>query len=387
MFFRLLVWINFCVFIGLAQGLGAQSRIESHHEKLRRIRDEIQSMEKQLEASQKKESNELYVLANLDLEIDLTQSVVQNLKKEQQKRERQIAKLEDNLKTTQKELKHLKQTLAKRLIYMYKYGRVKDLELLLTADSINDGLLWVEYQQRLSEHDYRNYLKIQEKQAQIERNRDLLAIELEEKKKLLQDKLREEQKLKQKKQKRQTVLRSIRKNTELLRQQLTQKEQAAEEIRNMIVNLEREPAQKPMLPPETLFADLKGRMPWPTEGEIVTRFGRVKHPELKTVTENIGIEIKSRLGSPVQVVASGKVTTITWQRGRGNIVIVSHYGGYYTVYTHLEQILVNLEEEVEMGQVIGTVGESGSLSGPILHFEIWQGTEKLNPELWLGKST
>lgn len=384
MFFRLLVWLSVCYFPLLAQNLAAQSH---HHEKLRKIRDEIQNMEKKLEASKKKESNELYVLANLDLEIDLTQSVIQNLKREQAKREKQIHKLEANLKTTQEELKRLKQTLAKRMVYMYKYGRIKDLELLLTADSINDGLLWIEYQKRLSEHDYRNYLKIREKQEQIERNRDLLAIELEEKKKLLREKLREEQKLKQKKEKRQVVLRSIRKNTDLLRQQLAQKEQAAEEIRNMIVRLEREPQQKPMLPPETLFADLKGRMIWPTEGEIVTRFGRVKHPDLRTVTENIGIEIKAPLGNPVQVVASGKVTTITWQRGRGNIVIVNHYGGYYTVYTHLEQILVNLGEEVEMGQMIGTVGESGSISGPILHFEIWQGTEKLNPEQWLGKST
>jgi len=384
MFFKLLVCLSVCYLFLLAPNLAAQNR---HHEKLRQIRDEIQNVEKQLEASKKKESNELYVLANLDLEIDLTQSVIQNLKREQAKREKQIDKLEENLKTTQEELKRLKQTLAKRMVYMYKYGRIKDLELLLTADSINDGLLWVEYQKRLSEHDYRNYLKIREKQEQIERNRDLLAIELEEKKKLLREKLQEEQKLKQKKQKRQVVLKSIRKNTDLLRQQLAQKEQAAEEIRNMIVQLEREPQPKPMLPPETLFADLKGRMIWPTEGEIVTRFGRVKHPDLRTVTENIGIEIKAPLGSPVQVVASGKVTTITWQRGRGNIVIVNHYGGYYSVYTHLEQILVNLGEEVEMGQMIGTVGESGSISGPILHFEIWQGTEKLNPEQWLGKST
>ena len=137
----------------------------------------------------------------------------------------------------------------------------------------------------------------------------------------------------------------------------------------------------------TLFSELRGGMIWPTEGQIVTRFGRVKHPELKTVTENIGVEIKAPEGSPVQVVAGGKITKITWQRGRGNIVIVSHYGGYYTVYTHLGEILVDLLETVESGQVIGSVGESGSLKGSILHFEVWKGTTKLNPENWLAKST
>jgi murein DD-endopeptidase MepM/ murein hydrolase activator NlpD len=128
-------------------------------------------------------------------------------------------------------------------------------------------------------------------------------------------------------------------------------------------------------------------MLWPVAGKIIARFGQYRHPELKTVTENIGIDIQAGAGNPVKVVASGRVTVITWQRGRGNIVIVSHYGGYYTVYTHLQEIQVDLQEEVSMGQVIGTVGESGSLKGPMLHFEIWRGEEKLDPEVWLGKQT
>ena len=82
-----------------------------------------------------------------------------------------------------------------------------------------------------------------------------------------------------------------------------------------------------------------------------------------------------------------QVTAITWQRGRGNIVIARHYGGYYSVYTHLQEILVDEGDEIGMGEELGTVGESGSLKGPLLHFEIWKGTEKVNPELWLAKHT
>ncbi|MFQ5649048.1 MAG: murein hydrolase activator EnvC family protein [bacterium] len=383
MFFRVLLLV---VLTMLPGELLAQNEIKSHHVRLKKIRDEIHSVEKEIAASQKKESSVLDQLNTVDLDIDLAQSVIQNLRKEQKKKNRQIAQIEENLEATKTELERLKEAFRKRLVYTYKYGRVKDLELLLTARSINDGLLWLEYQKRLARHHYRNYLKIKDKQAEIARDKDLLTVELQEKKALLANKIREEKKLRGQKKQRQKLLDSIRQNTDLLRQRLAQKERAAAEMQRMIVKLEQAPTKVPLVRPETLFAELKGRMIWPTSGKIIARFGRYKHPELKTVTENIGIDIQAPMGSPVQAVASGKVTAIEWQRGLGNIVIIRHYGGYYSVYTHLEEILINLLQEVQMGEVIGNVGESGSLKGPVLHFEIWKGTEKLNPEQWLGKS-
>ncbi len=376
-----------CFILTLLFNLYGQQKSEKHYEKLRKIRKEIYDVEKEITANEKKESSVLYVLTNLDLEIDLTQSIIQNKKSETKKSERQIAKIEKQLNTTQKELQRLKEMLKKRLVYFYKYGRMKDIELLLTARSFNQGLLWIEYQKRMSAQDHRNYQGIIDKQAQIERDRNLLTIELEEKRKLLAAKLKEEDNLKKKKDERQKVLKSIRQNTDLLRQELVAKELAAAEIRKLVAQLDRAPVTTPLLESGTPFSELQGRMLWPTQGQVITKFGKYKHPELKTVTENIGIDIKAGLGSPVSAVAEGRVTVITWQRGRGNIIIISHYGGYYTVYTHLKEILVNVFEEIEMGQVIGNVGESGSIKGPVLHFEIWKGQQKLNPEFWLAKQT
>ena len=98
------------------------------------------------------------------------------------------------------------------------------------------------------------------------------------------------------------------------------------------------------------------------------------------LTENLGIEIMAQRGSPVTAVARGVVQTITWQRGRGNIVIISHDRGFYTVYTHLSEIHVELSEPVQSGQVIGTVGNSGTPSSVSsntvevhLHLELWVG--------------
>ncbi len=385
MFFRFVV----LVFLVLQTfpWLFAQGKVQGHHERLKKIRNEINRVQKELEANKKKETSVVDQLSDLDLDIDLTQSVIQNLKKEQRKTNRQIKKLESSLTDTKKELEILKSVFSKRLVYTYKYGRIKDLELLMMARSINDGLLWLEYQKRLAEHDYRNYKQIKDKQAQVARDKDLLTIEVQEKKSLLTDKITEDKKLKGTKRKREKLLGSVRQDMNLLKQRLAEREKAASEIQRLIVRLEQAPKSAPLPKPTTLFADLRGRMAWPAQGKIVAKFGRYRHPQLQTVTENIGIDIQAPQGSPVQVVARGTVTAIEWQRGLGNIVIVRHYGGYYSVYAHLEEILVNHQDEVHMGQRIGKVGESGSLKGPILHFEIWKGAEKLNPEKWLGKST
>ena len=65
------------------------------------------------------------------------------------------------------------------------------------------------------------------------------------------------------------------------------------------------------------------------------------------------------------------------------MVMINHMGGYFTVYTHLSQILVQIDQKVQMGQTIGNVGDTGSLHGPMLHFEIWKSNKVMNPEEWL----
>ncbi|HJL85338.1 MAG TPA: M23 family metallopeptidase, partial [Candidatus Marinimicrobia bacterium] len=110
-----------------------------------------------------------------------------------------------------------------------------------------------------------------------------------------------------------------------------------------------------------------------------------KNPTLKTITENTGVDIKSNAGSEVQAVFSGIVTTVTYIRGYGNTVIIDHGGGFYTVYTHVEDVEVDENAFVRARQIIAHVGKLDSGSGSKLHFEIWSNREKLNPEHWLGK--
>ncbi|MDC1038218.1 peptidoglycan DD-metalloendopeptidase family protein, partial [Candidatus Marinimicrobia bacterium] len=133
------------------------------------------------------------------------------------------------------------------------------------------------------------------------------------------------------------------------------------------------------------FNALKGQLPWPANGRIITKFGRQWNPKLKTTTENPGIDIKGQPGSEIRVVMGGVVTTITYIRGFGTTIIIDHGGGFYTVYSHVTNIQTNVDGEVRNGDVIAYMGDSGSINGSKLHFEIWGKGQKLDPEKWLSK--
>jgi len=106
---------------------------------------------------------------------------------------------------------------------------------------------------------------------------------------------------------------------------------------------------------------------------------------LKTTTENPGIEIKGRPGSSIKTVLSGVITTITYIRGYGTTIIIDHGSGFYTVYSHVTNIETAVDSEVRAGDTIAYMGESGSINGSKLHFEIWGKGQKLDPEKWLTK--
>ena len=128
------------------------------------------------------------------------------------------------------------------------------------------------------------------------------------------------------------------------------------------------------------FSSMKGKLPWPIEGKIISKFGNKKNIELKTITENLGVDIKASNTTKVIAVLDGVVSTITYIRGYGNIIILDHGDGFNTVYSNIENILIDENDYVKAGQKI-----AGMDSNMILHFEIWGNQKKLNPEKWLIK--
>jgi septal ring factor EnvC (AmiA/AmiB activator) len=143
------------------------------------------------------------------------------------------------------------------------------------------------------------------------------------------------------------------------------------------------PPKGGIAPPVVGFGALKGRLPWPTEGRIVTGYGAQVHPRFGTRTFRNGVDIEAAVGREVLAVHAGHVIYTGWFKGYGNLIIVDHGNEYYTLYAHIAEIEAKEGEDVRQGQRIGTVGDTGSLAGPRLYFEVRYQGRPQDPEQWL----
>lgn len=134
------------------------------------------------------------------------------------------------------------------------------------------------------------------------------------------------------------------------------------------------------------FASLRGSLPRPVNGgwRVTNPFGRHSMPELpEVVYDNPGIDAEVAKGASVNAVCAGKVSGVYKVSGYGSVVIVNH-GEYYTVYGNLSSVTVSAGSGVAAGQAVGSAAsDPDDPRRGSVHFEVWKGREKQNPELWL----
>jgi septal ring factor EnvC (AmiA/AmiB activator) len=143
------------------------------------------------------------------------------------------------------------------------------------------------------------------------------------------------------------------------------------------------PSRAPGETPSIGFGELRGRLPWPASGRILTAFGAQVHPRFGTKTFRNGVDIEASEGADVAAVYGGHVVFTGWFKGYGNLIILDHGHEYYTLYAHVAEILVKEGDDVRQAQRIGTVGNTGSLAGPRLYFEVRYQGRPQDPEQWL----
>ncbi len=378
-------------------GVG-QDEIKKKQAELQKLREQIQGFEKKIKEQQQNEKNTLELLDTYDRKATVLRRLISKLKAQEKDLQEDIAKTRSDLAALERQMDFLKQHYAKYVSSVYTAGKLQDIELLFTSNSINQFYIRTEYLKRFTDQRRTDAKKITGKQTEIEKERAKLENQLGDHRKLIAEKGAEEDKLELLASKRKDMLFQIRKDKKSIQREIDRKLKAAGQLEELIANLieqerirkERE-AQKnlagklPQPPPAAgTFGSRKGKLRWPvSEGSVVASFGNQKHPTLKTITQNTGIDISVKAGSPVSVVADGEVTTIWWLPGYGNLLIVDHRDGYRTVYAHLSEIQVSEGQSVKEGDVIASSGES--LEGARLHFEVWNYREKQNPEQWLSR--
>lgn len=360
---------------------------DNYQKEIARLQSSIVQLEGALADQAEQETRALERIELLDKKISLTKKLISRLKQGIARQRSRVDSLEAELKGNRSALQAQKKSLARRIVNLYKRGRFTAVDILLGAHSLNQILVWARYQTRLAEHEARQIRTIRDRQEALVKIRNELTDVLEREKALLAERRREEGRLEKDRVAKHKALKSIRKNKKFYQQQIADYQSSLKEIQRLIATSEAKRThraeQSSASTQEGNFSEMKGRLPWPLRGEILRSYGPYTHPELKTITDNLGVDIRAEIGSAVHAVAAGRITAITWQRGRGNLVIINHGDGYYTVYTHLDEIFVQLQDDVAAGQVIGVVGEAGGYEVPRLHFQVWNGFQHLNPEEWL----
>jgi septal ring factor EnvC (AmiA/AmiB activator) len=194
--------------------------------------------------------------------------------------------------------------------------------------------------------------------------------------------------------KRRTLLARVREDRAYHERMVGELSEAAKRLEALIRELQdkqrriaKAPPPKPGIePPGVGFGTLRGRLPWPTEGKIVAAFGAQVHPRFGTRTYRNGVDIEAAQGTDVGAVFGGHVIYTGWFKGYGNLIILDHGNDYYTLYAHVADILVKEGDDVRQGQRIATVGDTGSLTGPRLYFEVRYQGKPQDPEQWLRQT-
>jgi len=133
------------------------------------------------------------------------------------------------------------------------------------------------------------------------------------------------------------------------------------------------------------FGDLKENLEMPVKGIIISKFGPAKNCDDRAFTFQSGIDIRVERGEPVMSVFKGRILFAQWLKGYGNMIIINHGDNYYTLYAHIEEFFKTKGDWVDTREVIATAGDTGSIKGACLHFEVRHHGKPVDPLKWLRK--
>ncbi|MBI5709740.1 MAG: peptidoglycan DD-metalloendopeptidase family protein [Candidatus Eisenbacteria bacterium] len=370
-------------------------RLESaKRRELEEVRQQAQQSREQARKLKGRETQALGMLKRTERELNLTRRRLRLLQQHRAKLDQQIDVTQTSLERTVVSLEQQKGRLARRLRNMYKAGASRDLEFLLSTRSFAQLLARWDFVVMVAEQDRLLLEDIQGKKEQVEADQQQLVSNRSEVEQNARETERQNRKLDTLRRQRAGTVQQIRTQRQTYEAAAAELEKAARDIQRLLARLEarrREEEQRARAQgrqPEPYTGDFargRGQLDWPVRGDLVGRFGPEKHPRFGTVTLNNGVDIEAPAGTPVRAVAKGRVDYTSDDYGSfGQIVIVNHGDGYYTLYMHLSEILAQQGLEVQSGQVLGRVGDSGtSLKGTVLHFEVRKGGSALDPEDWL----
>tara|TARA_B100000427_G_scaffold324485_1_gene329701 strand:- start:1283 stop:2479 length:1197 start_codon:yes stop_codon:yes gene_type:complete len=358
------------------------------------LKSELKQLRLKIKTAESRERSTVNRLSSIDKEISLTNKLIQSLKYEEDRARKTIYQLKNDIFQKENQLESMRNRYKQRVLKSYKKGKLTDLERVFSSTTWRQAIYRTHYLKLISDIEKKLTKKIEKLLLEISHQKVELEVALRDNINLKRDKQTQINSYRNMRIDREKELNRIRNDKKALTSYVSEKEVGIKQLEKIIKRVLEDKARferelRIRQQQETLktksFKALKGQLPWPADGRIISKFGRQWNPKLKTTTENPGIDIKGKPGSSIRTVLGGVITTITYIRGYGTTIIVDHGGGFYTVYSHVTNIQTNVDNQVRNGDVIAYMGDSGSINGSKLHFEIWGKGQKLDPEKWLRK--
>lgn len=375
----------------------AQNNIEEIKKRQKQIKKEIEYTNKRIDETKRKRKSTV-------TEIQLINSKIKEREKLIGEYEKEMSVIEAEMEKNQKEILQINQQI-KELGRIYgetlnKYERTIRNEMdvwvyILSSASFNQAYNrirfiheFVMYLQKLYKelkHKWEILEKKNNELEQLRNDRKELVFAIEKEKEIYEkDKQRKEVQIEKLRVAEKGMKREIRKKEEISKN-------LAEEIRKIIEEERKKRERNVAITPEEKiisadFGKNKGKLPWPSEtGVIIDQYGEKEHPVLKNVTiRNDGIDILTKNGEYARSVFDGVVSRVVAIPGANEVVIVRH-GQYVTVYQNLVNVKVRSGQKIKTKQKLGEVYTDQEKNETILHFELWKGRERENPEKWITK--
>jgi septal ring factor EnvC (AmiA/AmiB activator) len=375
----------------VAAGLSAQDgmptsreqvdeEIQRNEDELNRIRSELAEKRKRAEELAGEESDIQGEVARINEEIRLNRSLLDKLAEQKTALMSDLEYSQIDLEIAEFALADSRELLNERLRSIYKFGRSEVMEVLLTSKTFADLAKRVYYLTVIADHDQQILSDYTE---QVESKRVLVEY-IEGKKDRIEANEREarqeDENLRLRKEERDGLMAQLKEKRYYYENLARELEDASRNLEAVIGTLESR--AEALADADTTFEGRMGTLMWPCDGEVISEYGMETHPRFGTIIKNNGIDIRTAPGSKVRAVAPGEVSFAGPLTGFGNCIIIGHGDGFYTLYGHLESLLVSKGYRVGEGDAIGYIGETSAPEGAVLHFEIRKGKAPLDPTRW-----
>ena len=381
----LLVFFLFSIGFLFAQERNFEEEIEDTEKQIQLLQASIKKNNEEIQKVTSQEKTTSQLLSITKRNIRDSKNLITAYNKKLNLYNLQLTNLQTAVDKNNKEILTIKDNYKERSINIYKKKDTKMNNSIFTANSFSQAVYRIKYYNILSNINREMLGKLKTTQFYNEKKKIEIKQLLNNADSDKKSKENELNSLDKKKKYQEKLLVELQKEKQSIQEEITKqntKINALEQLRKTILE------QKKQYDTEQLnqlkkirsnIKEFKGKLIWPVDGKIVKGFGPQWNPKLNTTLHNPGVDIAANPNASVRSVFDGLVTTITFISGYGTTVIVDHNDGYFTVFTHLDNLLVTKNMLVKEGQRIGFISQESQ----VVHFEIWGNNQTLNPKEWL----